>query len=148
LVNGLMPNLSEGSTVALVMSHWAQHYRDNIKMPPFERDGKTYDVVAGTKREGLEALEEQIAPKLTEKGARFIVVTAGVVEGTPVGDYGLKEHPEFVRNERNFISTAAHFGMRVAAAMINPSHQSGEVIYAGGDTPESFLSRWQVKEKE
>lgn len=144
LINGLMPNLDENSTVALVMSHWAQHYRDNIKMPPFERYGKTYDVVAGTKREGLEAIEDEAVPRLTEKGVRFVVVTAGVVKGTPVADYGLNENPDFARREKRFTVSAEHVGMRVAAAMINPHHQSGEVVYVGGDSPESFLSRWRL----
>ncbi|HEX5448318.1 MAG TPA: SDR family NAD(P)-dependent oxidoreductase [Candidatus Saccharimonadales bacterium] len=148
LVNGLMPNLAEGSTVALVMSNWAQHYRDNIHMPPFERHGKTYDVVAGTKREGLEALEESVVSRLSEKAIKFVVVTAGAVEGTPVAEYGLRGNPDFARQERNYTTSAEHFGMRIAAAMVNPNHKSGDVIYVGGDSPEDFLSRWQITEGE
>lgn len=146
LAKGLLPNLKAGSTVALIMSHWAQHYRDNIEMPPFEQNGKTYDVVAETKREGLEALEEEIVPVLVAKGGRFVVVTAGGVKGTPVADMGLRQHPEFGEKENKYTVTAETVGWRVMAAMTNSHHQSGHVEYLGDKSAESFLSRWQKAE--
>lgn len=142
LAKGLMPTMGEGSTVLLVMSHWAQHYREGIDMPPFERGGKTYDVVASTKREGLEALSKEVEPELKSRGGRLIVVTAGVVKGTPVSEMGLRAHPDFADGEKKYTVDASHVGFRVAAAINNPFHESGHVVHIG-ETAGSFVSRWE-----
>ena len=93
LADALLPSLADGGTIVYVTSHWSHLYERDVQMPPYD-----YHAVASTKSQGEANLTSMI-PKFSANGTRLIVVTAGIVTGTFVGDRAMKEYPDFGKEQ-------------------------------------------------
>lgn len=128
LATGLADQLSPGGCIVYVTSHWA-HLYGNVSAFPRE-----YEPVAASKHDSERALIE-LQRTLTAYGhdIRLIVVTAGVVTHTPVGDWALKHHPQFAAAQRAIanVVTAEHMGKRIAEATVDRSLPNGHIEVVG-----------------
>lgn len=136
LATGLARELSPGGCIVYVTSHWA-HLYGNVSAFPRE-----YEPVAASKHKSEHALIK-LQRTLTAHGhdVRLIVVTAGVVTGTPVGAWALTQHAEFAAAQRAIgnVVTAEHLGKRIAAVTVDRSLPNGHLEVVGA--PLAALAR-------
>jgi NAD(P)-dependent dehydrogenase (short-subunit alcohol dehydrogenase family) len=128
LLDDNMCRLAEGSSVVFVTSDWS-HKHGEVELPPFD-----YEPISSSKFLGEMALREK-QDELEAVGSRLLVVTAGLVTGTYVGDAGIRNFPDFGREQAsiNNIISAQFVGERIAQAVEDPSLVSGYTLWIGAD---------------
>lgn len=126
LTRELRPALTPGGTIVYITSHWA-HLHGQIEMPPYE-----YESIASSKNAAEKSLKAMI-PELSDKEIRLIIVTGGIVTGTFVGDYAVRNFPEFAEQQdaiHNIVS-AEDMGERVAYVIADKDLPSGHTEVVG-----------------
>jgi NAD(P)-dependent dehydrogenase (short-subunit alcohol dehydrogenase family) len=118
--------LAKQSSVVFVTSHWSHKYGE-VDLPPFD-----YEPIASSKHLGELSLRS-MQNMLAEAGSRLIVVTAGIVTGTFVGDTAIKRFPDFTQRQRSIdnIISAQYVGERIAQLVENPTLPSGHTEWIG-----------------
>jgi NAD(P)-dependent dehydrogenase (short-subunit alcohol dehydrogenase family) len=126
LAERLLPQLKPGSTVVFVTSHWAHLYGRVAQIP-------AYEPIARSKHAGEEALRAW-QPRLAARGARLLVVTGDLIEGTITPKLLERSSPGFTRGWREAqggLPTAEQFGAAIASAVFDAGLPAGHVVVVG-----------------
>lgn len=137
LAEGFSSGMAPNNTIVFITSHWGHWYDRGLKMPPYEMQGKTYDVVASSKYAGEMALRGMI-PDLAKYDSRLLVVSGGFVPDTIVGRLGKRGDPDFAQRQAEVGNApdAREMGERIFTAVADPRLSSGELIIVGADEKE------------
>lgn len=127
LVEALLPLMGDGSSVVFVTSHWA-HWHGRVLVPAI------YEPVAATKHAGEEALRAR-QDALAAQGARLLVVTGDLIEGTITPKLLERVQPGIFEQRREAVGhlpTVDQMGDAIAAAAADPTLASGHTVVVGG----------------
>jgi NAD(P)-dependent dehydrogenase (short-subunit alcohol dehydrogenase family) len=123
-LDAMLPLIREGATVVFVTSHWAHLYGEVPQLPD-------YEPVARSKHAGEQALRARIA-ELSRRGARLVVVTGDLVEGTITARL-LERRTRGLLDARHDRSvTPEQFARAIADAALDRSLGSGATVVVGG----------------
>lgn len=127
LLTAALPLLRPGATVVFVTSHWAHLHGAVAQLPD-------YEPVAASKRAGEDALRATI-PALAARGARLLVVTGDLIEGTITAKLLERRSPGLSATRTatgGRATTTEEFGRLLAEAVNDPTLPSGHTVVVGG----------------
>ncbi len=139
LLVSLIPQLAKDSSVLFITSHWSHKYGE-VELPPFD-----YNPIASSKRLGEIVLRLK-QDALIEVGSRLIVVTAGLVTGTFVGDAAIRRFPDFAQQQQEMgnIITAHDVGERIVKLIEDAGLLSGHTEWIGANEA-TFMQQSMLK---
>jgi NAD(P)-dependent dehydrogenase (short-subunit alcohol dehydrogenase family) len=121
-----LPLMPTGSRIVFVTSHLAHFHGEKPVM-------SEYEVVAASKKAGEVALTQRI-PEFTERGISLIIVSGDMIEGTitiKMLDRANRGSIEQRRQEVGSLPTVEEFAAAIVAAAIDPTLESGHVVFVG-----------------
>jgi NAD(P)-dependent dehydrogenase (short-subunit alcohol dehydrogenase family) len=128
VLEAMTPLFRPKCTVVFVTSHWAHLYPAAVQMPE-------YEPVARSKHAGERALRNRIGD-LAGRGARLVVVTGDMVEGTITAKLLERASPGLTSARRELIQelpSTADMAQAIAMAVTDVSVESGATVVVGGD---------------
>lgn len=127
LVDSLQPQMTAGSTIVFVTSHWAHLHGRAEQMP-------AYKPVAASKWAGEQALRSR-QDELAGRGIRLLVVTGDLIEGTITPKLLERAGPGMTAQRREVLGqlpSAEEMGEAIAAAATDTSLPDGHTVVVGG----------------
>ena len=126
LLQSALPLLAPGARVVFVTSHLAHFYGEKA-VPPL------YEPVAASKRAGEDALRAR-APDLDARGARLVVVSGDMIEGTitpKLMERASRGAIEARRAQAGTLPTVEEFARAIVDAAFDADLPGGATIYVG-----------------
>lgn len=126
LAKGALKLMGRGSAIVFVTSHLAHYHGEKEVMPE-------YEPVAASKKAGEVELRAMV-PEFEQAGARFVVVSGDLIDGTVTPKLLDRMRPGIIsqrREEAGWLPTTEDFAASIILAAGRSDLDSGATVYVG-----------------